>query len=296
MSGDSSATNARHLQRRRVITRTALTGCAAKAAMFLPTLGIAKVAVPVVGAERFGVLMTILSLVAFLGVGDLGVGSSLVTLVSRAIGSQDHARVRRLQANGIIAVSGLAAILFLVAAAVRYTDVGAMMFPLSSASIQREGTLGLSAFGMCFALSLPLTLIGKIQLGLQRGELANYWQIAAAFVNFAAASVATVSGLGIPWITAGMLSGTILCAALNMVTYFIREPRVRPSLRDVSRTEIKELLADSSFYLALQLIFLVAYSADTMIVARVLGAQRASVYALAERLFSMVAVAVGLVT
>ena len=56
------------------------------------------------------------------------------------------------------------------------------------------------------------------------------------------------------------------------------------------------ILRESSFYLALQLIFVATYAVDTLIVARKLGAADASSYALVERLFSVVAVAISVFT
>lgn len=285
-----------HGLRRERITRTALSGFVAKAAMFLPTIAITKIALPALGPERFGVLMTILSLMTFLGLADLGVGSSLVTAISRAVGSGNDVEIRRLQANGLVAVSIVALALFLASVALHYSTLGSIVFPLSAGAVQREATGGLAAFGACFALTLPLSLIGKIQLGLQQGHVPNYWQVAAAIINFCAASMAACTQMSITWIVAGMLSGTLLCSAANMAAYYWRKPELRPAFSDVSFREIRSLLADALHYLLLQIIFLIAYAADTLIVARFLGAQYASVYAISERLFSIVGVAVTVIT
>ena len=292
----SDANTGAHGLRRRRITRTVASGFIAKAAMFLPTLAIARVVVPVLGPERFGVLMTILSLLAFLAIADLGVGSSLVTLISRAVGAGQTDRVRQLQANGLVAVSCMAALLLVVALAVFYIDVGSLIFPASAPPVRTEATHGLAVFCLLFALSLPLTLVSKIQLGLQRGHLANYWQTATAIVNFICGVLAARHGLSIPWIVAAMMTGTLVCGLANMSVHYWRNPLMRPVRGDVTGTEFRSLLAESSFFLALQVIFVIAYAADTAIVARTLGAQQASVYALSERLFSIVAVAVGVIT
>lgn len=81
-----------------------------------------------------------------------------------------------------------------------------------------------------------------------------------------------------------------------MLVHYWLEPCMRPVRGDVSGAQIRELLIDSSFYLTLQVIFVIAYAVDTLIVARTLGAQQASIYALSERVFSIVAVAVAVIT
>jgi O-antigen/teichoic acid export membrane protein len=285
-----------HAQRRSRIARVAITGAVARAAAFLPTFGIAPLAVGVLGAERFGVLMTIMSLVTLLSIADLGVGGSLVTGISRAVGAGNASRVRSLQANGLAIVAAMAALLALAAATLPFTSVGALAFPHSATAVQLEATHALACLALLFALTLPLTLVYKIQLGLQIGDVANRWQSLAGLINFGAAAFACRAGASIAWIIAGLLTGTLLCGLINTGLQLRSPSAHRPRWHDVRRRMLRRVLSDSLFYLAIQLIFLVTYTFDTLIVARQLGAQHASTYALAERLFSMVAVLVSIFT
>ena len=264
--------------------------------MFLPTLVIAKVVLPIVGAERFGVLMTVLSLLALLSLADMGIGASLVTSISRALGAGRYDRVRQLQTNGFAVVTGVALLLFVTGIGIAFSDFGSIVFPSSALVVRNEATHALAVFALLFAVSLPLTLLSKIQLGLQRGHVANHWQIAAALINFSGGSFAALVGLGIPWIIAGMMSGTLICGLANFALHYRGEPAMRPRRADISDIRLRKLLRDAGFYLALQVIFTIAYAADTLIVARQLGAEEAAVYALSERVFSIVAVAVSIIT
>jgi O-antigen/teichoic acid export membrane protein len=288
--------DSRHIERSRSIRLAAWTGLAAKAAMFLPTLAIAYVVLPVVGAERYGVLMTVLSLLGFLSLADIGISSSLVTSISRATGSEEHGRVRQLQANGLIIVCGVGLLLFLIGIGVAQSNLGSLIFHTSSQAVRNEATLSLAIFTLFFALSLPLTLINKVQLGMQRGHIANYWQIGAALINFTAGAYAALDGRSIPWIIAGMMSGTLFCGLSNLIMHYRSQPGMRPKPGDITYISLRELLHNAMFFFALQLIFVITYAADTLIVARQLGAEQASVYALAERIFSIVAVAVSVIT
>ena len=282
--------------RRKRIARVAVSGALARASAFLPTFGIAPIAVLAIGPERFGVLMTVLSLVALLGVADLGVGASVVTGIARAVGAGKHRRVRSLQANGLAVVLAMGLLLALVASGLEFTNIGAFAFPHSLPAVQAEATSAIAGFALLFAASLPLTLVYRIQLGLQRGHIANNWQAAAGLVNFAAAALACKLGAGVPWIVFGLLFGTLSCGLLNTLLQFATPSPTRPSLRDIHARALRQLMGESTFYLGLQLIFLVTYTFDTLVVAHKLGAQDASTYALAERLFSMIAVLVSIFT
>ena len=269
----------------------------AKAAFFLSALLVSRIAIPHLGSERFGVLMTALSLVAFLTVADLGVGSSLVTSLSRALGAGDHGRVRQLQINGLAIVCAMAGVIGIASVGLLYLDIGTLVFPSSGPAIRREATITFAAFGMLFALSLPLTLDGKIQLGLQLGHVANKWQAAAAIVNLAGGAFAASHYDSVPLVIVGMMVGTVSCGTANALRQFVSgSPKTRPTKSDIDFHVSMELLRDSLFYLILQVIFTVTYASDTLIVARFLGAEQASVFALSERIFSIVAVAVAVVS
>jgi O-antigen/teichoic acid export membrane protein len=283
-------------RRRRRITLTAATGFAAKAAMLLPTLLIAKVVLPILGTERFGILITVMSMLAILTLADLGIGSSLITAISRALGADRDDEVRYLQANGLALSTGVGLVLLLLGFVIAQTHVGNLLFPAGSLAVRDEATRALTTFWLLFALSLPLTLISKIQLGLQTGHIANLWQIGAALVNFAVGCTAAIRGLSVPWIIAGMMSGTLLCGLANLLLHLRQSPQWRPRRGDVTQERLKTLLQSGGFYLALQLIFTIAYSVDTTMVGRVYGPTQAASYALSERIFSIVAVATSVIT
>ena len=282
--------------RRKQIVRTAASGILTKAAAFFPTLGIAPLAISHLGAERFGVLMTVLSLMAFLSIADLGIGGSLVTAISRAVGAGNLRRVRLLQANGLAAITVIALLLALLALGLTFSDIGTAVFPQSPAPIRDEATNALALFMLLFALGLPMNLVAKIQLGLQRGHIANHWQTLAGLINFAAGALACLWGAGVVGIIAGLVCGTLVCGLVNSLVHLNTAASMRPSPHDVRRLVLGHILRESAFYLVLQLIFVATYAVDTIIVAHKLGAKEASSYALAERLFSVVAVAVSVVS
>jgi O-antigen/teichoic acid export membrane protein len=285
-----------HQTRRSRITRTALTGLAAKAAMVLPTLLIAKVVLPIIGTERFGILITVLSMLALMTLAEMGIGSSLITAISRALGAGREDEVRQLQANGLALSSLIGGVLLMLGVLIAHSDVGSLLFPAGSAAVRDEATRSLTTFWLLFSLCLPLTLVNKIQLGLQAGHIANHWQIAAALINFALGCAAGLRGMDVPWIIAGMMSGTLICGVANLLFHLRNEPKWRPRRGDVDSQRLRSLLQSAGFYFALQVIFTIAYSMDTTIVARGLGPEQAAAYALSERIFSIVAVSTSVIT
>lgn len=240
--------------------------------------------------------MTVLSLMALLQVADLGVGGNLVTVVSRAVGAGKQQRVRLLQWNGLALVSAMSVALGIAAVGVAFSHAGALMVPQSPLNVQREATVSLAVFVALFAVSMPLTLVTKVQLGMQQGHVANVWQSAAALINFAVGACTCLMSGSVPATMAGLMTGTLACGLANALVHVRRHPKIRFTKRTLRRDVVQRLFSGSLSYLALQIISFVTYAVDTLIVARHLGAEDASGYAIAERLFGIVAVAVGVVT
>lgn len=282
--------------RKKRIARTAISGALAKGAAFLPTLGIAPIAASVLKAERLGILMTLSSLLAFLAIADLGIGGNLVTSVSRSFGAKRHFRVQILISNGLALICAVALAIGLLSVGMVFTRIGAWMFPLSNQSVQAEATYALAALGLTFALNMPLILIAKVQLGLQMGHVANRWQAAGYLVNFLAGALCCRITNSVPITVLGLQSGTLLCGALNSF-FLLRSQHIFGFLRRGLRRKAGwALLAGSLSYLGMQIISMVTYASDTLIVAHKLGAQGATGYAIAERLFSIVGVVIGIFT
>jgi len=282
--------------RRERITRTAISGVLAKGAAFLPTLGIAPIAASILKPERLGILMTLSSLLAFLAMADLGIGGNLVTSVSRSFGAERHFRVRVLISNGLALICAISALISLLSVGLAFTKIGTWMFPLSTEPVQVEASYAVAIFGIAFALSMPLTMLAKVQLGLQMGHIANRWQAAGYVMNFLAGALCCRLTKSVPITMLGLQSGSLTCGALNSF-FLLRSQRMFGFLRrGLRRKAAYALLAGSVSYLAMQVIAVVSYASDTLIVAHKLGAQEATGYAIAERLFSIVAAVIAVFT
>jgi len=284
------------MNRRLSIRKSAWTGVLAKMAMVFPVLIIPKVLVPVLGPERFGIVLTILSLVAFLSVSDLGIGSNLITTLSLLIGEERYEEAARLQSNGF-AVVGLIGLGLVVFSLVLFkVNLGVQFFPKSSSELQSEASQAIAVMVLMFAITAPLMLVNKIQFAFQRGHIANLWQVVAAVLNFSFACLAARMGMGIVGVVVGLSIGNLLCGLINTFFHLSNDSSCCPSLKLVDLQGWKSLISGSSFYLVMQLIYLITFGLDAVLIARGVGASEAAQYALADRFFSIVAIGTTIVT
>ncbi|HEY5960922.1 MAG TPA: hypothetical protein VIV60_30410, partial [Polyangiaceae bacterium] len=125
------------------------------------------------GNERYGLWLTLSSLVSMAGFADLGIGNGLRTLVAEADGHQDHAQLARLISSAIAVLTAVAAIsiaAFLIAHP--YIDSGSLFGNLTPET-RREVPNSLLALVLTFLVAIPLQVAQSVQHGLQQGYAAT---------------------------------------------------------------------------------------------------------------------------
>ena len=115
---DQSTAQGRSDERHR---RVALTAAASALAKVL-SVGTALISVPLtlhyLGVERFGMWMTVSSLIAMLAFADFGIANGVLSAVAEAHGRDDRAALQRIVSSGFFMLTGIAAALLALFAAV----------------------------------------------------------------------------------------------------------------------------------------------------------------------------------
>lgn len=123
------------------------------------------------GAESFGVWMTLSSFVALLAFTDFGLANGLMNAVAAASANQDSHQVRILVSTAL-AVLGTAALLLVAGYALfgsplRWSEV---LSTQSSDIGDSEISAARAAFAVCLALGMPAAIIQRVQMALQMGR------------------------------------------------------------------------------------------------------------------------------
>jgi O-antigen/teichoic acid export membrane protein len=150
-----------------------------------------------------------------------------------------------------------------------------------------------AAFAACLALAVPLGLVQRVQIALQRGFVASLWQCGANVLALVAIWQATVWQLGLPWLVLALLGAPLLTALLNALVFFWRtEPALRPAWSHVDRHATVLLLRTGASYFVIQVAVAVVFASDSLFIAHLLGASEVARYAVPEKLFGVISLAV----
>lgn len=279
----------RSSERNRRVVASAIAGLALRGSSFVVILVSVPLALGVLGQVRFGLWMTLASLVALLSATDLGIGNSVLNNVARAFGQSDRTAARHYFASGLAALTGMAAFLgamFLIA----YPIVPwARLYNVAGdPTAAAEAGPATAAFMATFLLGLPLGLVGQVRSAYQEGFVQSVFAGLANVTALALLLLAVVLRAGLPILVLAMTAGPLIAGAVNLLVLVrVQRPWLAPTRSDVTIAGIRSVVGVGLAFMVLQIAFAVAFTADPLIVAHVVGPRAVADYSVVYRLFAI---------
>ncbi len=263
------------------------------------SVGTALISVPLtlhyLGSERYGMWMTMSSLVAMFAFADLGIGNGLLNAVAAAHGRNDRGAIRGFVSSGFFALSAIACLLIGTFALAYPFVPWFKLFNVETAQARAEAGPALSVLLVCFALAIPIGIVQRVQMGLQRGFMASLWQCASSLLGLAGLLVAVHWRAGLPWLVFAFAGAPLIAALGNTFLFFGRlEPDIAPSARAVSRDAASHIVQTGMLFFVLQIAVAVTFASDNVVIAQILGAESVTEYAVPERMFSLISMILGM--
>ncbi len=290
-----AAVETRGQQRLAGIARGASTALLARAVAVLVGLVLVPISIGWVGAESYGAWMTIGSCLAWLQMTDLGIGNGLTNAVAEALGRDDEGLVREHVSTAFWLLSGITAALAIAFfAAWPSVDWGGLFNVHGPVARAQVGTAVAVATAIVLA-ALPLSIVDRIYAAHHEGAIANAWNIAGSIATVAAVALVARTGAGLVGLVA-VAAGTPALAVLASAIWLVsrHRPALRPGPRHATKASARRIAGQGAQFFVVQVIAVVMFSTDNIIIARVLGAEQVTPYSVAWRLFSLPALFVAL--
>lgn len=292
LPADTTSEAGRAQMRHRAIALTALAAAAAR----ILSIGTALAAVPLtlhyLGTERYGMWMTLSAFSALLSFADFGIGNSILTAVAHTLGRGEGSELRRQISSAFAAMGGMALLMLGVLAAVYPLVAWDRLFNVSDPLAVAEAGPAAAVFFVILAMTVPLGLVIRVQLGLQQGFRANLWQGAGSLAALAALLAAIRLEASLPWLVLALAGTPVLLNLVNSLVYFgWQRPDLRPRLAACDLAAIRRLAADGFLFLILQVCAAVMFQINALIIAQLLGPEAVATYAVPERLFALITTA-----
>ncbi|MCW2496702.1 lipopolysaccharide biosynthesis protein [Jatrophihabitans sp.] len=241
-----------------------------------------------------GVIAVLTTLTAFLGFGDFGLGTLLMTRLpaARAHGDADGARHIVTLTFGTLAFTGT-----VIGGAGAVSSFFAPWPTLLGAESLHAADVrhAVLAFFILGGVSIPAAIGGRIYTANLKAAAAQMWLAAGSFLSLVATGVCGAEKLSLPYYVLAISGVPAAAAALQTVWAFVRLfPELRPRPTTFSFREAFSYLKAGLLFAVMSLSAVISYSIDSLVVSSNLNAASAAVFVLASRLFTLVGGTIGL--
>lgn len=241
------------------------------------------------GQERYGVWLTLNSLLNWLAISNLGfAGNALINSLSEANGRDDRELARELVATAFWSLVGIALVLTLL-------FVVTFQFISWPAVFNAPSTVSLSELHWAvifsltsFVLIFPLSIVDAIYQSYQKGYIGNIWTMAGSALSLVALIAVTRVRGGLPLLVVA-LSGVRILVTLGNVGYLFgrQYPWLLPSPHVVSRRSLRLLSSLGVKYVVAQLAGIGMFQSQPMIIAHALGPAQVGIFNVTQRLLTL---------
>ena len=289
-SFDTSTEEGRSRERYRRAALTTASSVMARAVTVGTSLITVRLTIHYLGVERYGLWMTITSVVSLLWFADLGMGNGLLNAIADAHGRDDRESVRRYVSSAFFVLLAVAAVL-LVAFALVYPFVPwPRLFNVSTAQAGREAGPALFIFLAYFLCNMPLDVVQRVQTGHQEGFATNLWTAVGSVLGLGGLCLALHLGGGLAWLILGLLGGQLLGVAANWAREFgFARPELLPAWSFVNRAAAHRILSTGVMFFVLSVCNALNVPLDNIVITQVLGPAAVTQYSVPMRFFQLVA-------
>ncbi len=284
---DASRGERRHKQAGKTI-RADLTGKAINITVRLVSIPLAA---QLLGTERYGLWLTVSSILMWLNMSQFGLGGGLLNEIGKASAKDDRVLMRRHIATAYALFLGIGSAVFAVILGITHTPLAALILGVSKApQLAQEARSVFMLSGGVLSASLLILSIGPVCMGLQEGYL--------VYSSFAMGSLLSLAGISIVY----KLHGTMLAFAavsglptvvtnlgLTAYVFLWRHPDLRPRFSDVNRASLTVLASLGGALGLVQLGELTVFHTASPMIADRLGLAMVPQFAVPFSIFMMVA-------
>lgn len=247
------------------------------------------------GANLFGLWMTITSLLSMMVFADLGIGNGVLTEIGKLNGRADHQGIANLIFTSYVVLSGMSVIFLIFFYSIASVIPWGWIVHASDAALVGEARkIGLTCL-TCFVIGIPLNLIAKIQLGLQRGYITEIWNIVSSLATMSCTLAAIHFRMPLSILVLTVTFTPLLFMLINTLIFFkSMASNIGPFVGRFDRSTMRTIVRIGSGFLILSLLTTIALGCDNLIISRIWGLKQVAEFEIASKPFKLVLLFVSL--
>jgi O-antigen/teichoic acid export membrane protein len=287
---DTSSAQGRSQERYRRAALTTITSVMGRAVTVITSLLTVRLTLRYLGTERYGLWMSVTSVVAFLLFTDLGIGNGLLNAITEARGQDDIKAVHRYVSSAFFVLLGIATLAMGIFACIYPFIPWPRVFNVASSPIaSHEAGPAVIVFLTCFLANIPLDVVQRVQTGHQEGYTTNFWMMMGNLSGLGFLLLVMHRNGGLPWLILAILGGGILGVLCNWLQEFgFARPELFPTWELWDTAAARKILNTGLMFFLLQICGAFTLPLDLIIITQILGPEAVTQYSVPFRLFLLV--------
>ncbi|MCU1656195.1 MAG: polysaccharide biosynthesis protein, partial [Pseudonocardiales bacterium] len=275
-------------QRDRALVHSAAATILAKIVVSASSVLTFAIAAHALSKPELGVVAVLTLLVVFLGFGDLGLGTLMMTRLPAANARNDQAEMRLVVGATLSALNGVAVVVAGVGGVSAYllpwpSILGAESLP------QSDVRMSVLCFFVLGGIAIPASVGSRVLSAMQRASVVRAWNAAAAVVALVL-TIGCARAHAPMWSYVVAIAGAMALLPLIQLVWILTKtyPDLRPPALFMPLPTTLAYLRSASQFAVISLGWLIAYCIDSLVVSSTLGAAAAAVFSVAARMFNLV--------
>jgi O-antigen/teichoic acid export membrane protein len=241
------------------------------------------------GVEKFGLWLTLSTLLTWISIADLGLANSLTNVLASANELTEKKKAREAVSSAfwlMIGISMLLGFLFLLI----YPIVPwARVFNVTSIEASRDSGPAVLAGMIYFTIRLPLSIPGRIYTAYQEGYYYQLLSGLSSITSVISLIVAINLHASLFWMVLSFFGSLLLGDLISAIHIFgYKRPWLSPSIFNWNWLQAKNLLGAGLQFWIIQVSAIAYLQTDLLIVTQLFGASAVASYGVTLRLFSLV--------
>jgi O-antigen/teichoic acid export membrane protein len=239
--------------------------------------------------ERYGIWLTLTSVLSWFGFFDIGLGNGLRNKLSEAIAHNDHGQAKKyVSTTYFLSIIIFGMFFFLFHILNRYINWNAI---LNTDSITPHELYLLTSIVFSFFIArFVVQLLSTIYFSYQRPSFDSMILACSSLLSFVVIYGVLKIHNDIQLIQAGTIitaSPVLIFIIFSFYSFFKVYPEIRPSFRDVNLELSRDLMSLGGKFFFLQFTAVILFSSSNFFIAQLYGAKEVAVYNVAFKYFQL---------
>ena len=280
----------RSRKRYRGIAAAALSAFFGKGLSLLVNAATVPITVRYLGAERYGLWITISSAVAMFFVLDIGISNTLTNLISEAHANNNRELAATYFATAFWVIVGIA-ICFGVSGWFAWPYLHwASIFHVREPALALETSRAMAAAFIVFLIALPSGLTTKVLAGYQELHTANFFTAGGSILSLLAVVAVVYLHGSLPLLVAAYAGASVVANITCLLWMCIfRKPWMKPWPARIRRNFIGQIFHSGIQFFGIQVAGFVVFSSDNLVISHYLSPAQVTPYSVTWRLVGYIA-------